>query len=42
MKRFFSEIIPPRRSKKSLIGTVALLVVILFLIDYLTSIAKGP
>jgi len=42
VKRFFSEIIPPRRSKKSLIGTIVLLVAILFLIDYLTNIAKGP
>ena len=37
---FFSEIIPSRRTKRSLIGTIATLIVVLFLINYLLELSK--
>ena len=40
MNRFFREIIPSRRSKRSLIGTIATLIVVLLLINYLLEVSK--
>ena len=40
MNRFFREIIPSRRVKRSLIGTIATLIVVLFLINYLLELSK--
>ena len=40
MNRFFKEIIPSRRSKRSLITTIITLIVVLFLINYLMEVAK--
>ena len=36
----FREIIPSRRTKRSLIGTIATLIVVLFLINYLLELSK--
>ena len=40
MNRFFKQIIPSRRSKRSLISTIATLIVVLFLINYLMELSK--
>ncbi len=40
-KRFFRRLTPARRSKRSLVGTIAMLVVIILLINYLLKIAQA-
>jgi hypothetical protein len=40
MNPFFKKIIPSRRSKRSLISTIATLIVVLFLINYLIDFSK--
>ena len=40
MNRFFKQINPSRRSKRSLISTIATLIVVLFLINYLMKVAQ--
>ena len=40
MKRFFNQIIPSRRNQRSFMGTIATLIVVLFLINYLFKVAE--
>ncbi len=41
MDKFFKRLIPARRSKRSLIGTIAVLIVVIFLINYLLKVAQA-
>lgn len=41
MQKFLRRIIPARRSKRSLMGTIGVLIVVLFLINYLLKIAQA-
>lgn len=40
-KRFFKRLTPPRRSKRSLVGTIAMLIVVILLISYLFKISQA-
>ncbi|MEC7799405.1 MAG: hypothetical protein VX517_05045 [Candidatus Neomarinimicrobiota bacterium] len=41
MKRYFNRVIPSRRYKRSILGTISTLIVVLFLIKYLLEVANS-
>ncbi|MEA1881668.1 MAG: hypothetical protein U9N31_04640 [Candidatus Marinimicrobia bacterium] len=41
MEKFFKRLIQHRRSKRSLVGTIAMLIVVIFLMSYLLKIAQA-